>query len=1221
MAVILIVTTDAIQGLTVAAAGMPSSTIVSCGSNFGTDFKITFSEDANQWLSAVTDVTVGETSYTKGSTSYSVWKNTAFYVDASSNYILIGEGAVNDTADCVISAEGYTKLVLELNKSNYSVTIKESPGSEHTHSGGIATCQQKAVCTVCGEEYGELGDHTYENDKCTVCGLEKIDVPSVVADNSQSTYFILKVDGNDYVQGFSSISCNNEKLEETEYKIALNGTKYYRDKENNAICFDKMGGIPFKSGDIITIEHPGYKALRLKISVAAGEVSVKPVGQDVEQGDEYELHVRLVGYFESALVNQKGYDAISSASTNVTQNKNSDVSVEAALLTSGAEPTDDDWKLLNASGITIDTQNTKVNIDDSVGMAGVYSVYDSSVTLAGIPVKAGEYKISVTITDDQGRTATSNELTFKVYSGEENLEDQLILENCTQTADGKYMYDMEPWAIKNFNDTDNIVTVPIDIKAWYGSHTSGTYGELGYAISEGTDTTQTLIVPSNCNLTFVNMDILSSVRIVVEDGAALILRDSTVQGIIDVHKGGKFSMNYNEYGDTSEFLTGASINGQLILRDGATLENAKIYSNTNFIPNGTEVRKNTNPVVVAEGSVNISGQVFIRGDEAPTGTDSATDKSFAGQTGLLVQNGTLNITEGSVLAVYGGGYEATTSIGGAAVILDNAVITGQGKLIAVGGQGTFDNGGNAIEGNGTISVINAYLEGGNSYQPKEECTAGKAVTDSVILSGNTNRNLIDGKTIISESDNINTGTYWESITEIPDLSLYPVENNAPGEIPDKISVTSVALNKEVIELTKAGASESLTAVVLPENADNQNVTWDSDNTSVATVDTNGTITAVANGQAIITVTTEDGKFKASCTVTVNIPKPVHIHDKKLQEITAKDATCTEAGNKAYYICDSCGVWFSDENGIQVIEDHDSVIIPATGHTWKTEWSKDSKSHWHECVCGERKDVETHSGDTSCVVCGQKIAENKPENPTQNKKKIWKVTYKANTSAKVSGIPSDKTSYQDGKTVTVKGIPTRTSAFFAGWNTKADGSGKSYTKGKTFKITGNITLYAQWKTSYTTSTKLKYKVTGTKAVECIGTTDKKAKTIKIPKTITYKGITYKVTSVAKKAFYGNKKITSVSIGNNVKTIGNSAFFKCSNLKKITIGTGLTSIGQHVFCNTKKGCTITINSTKLKSVKTAINHGVKNMVVKVPKSKVNAYKKLFGKYSKTITVKAK
>lgn len=168
----------------------------------------------------------------------------------------------------------------------------------------------------------------------------------------------------------------------------------------------------------------------------------------------------------------------------------------------------------------------------------LYSRYNSSVTLAGVPTQAGEYSITVTITDDQGRTATSNALPFRVYSGQERLADQLTYANSTQTADGKYMYDMTPWKITAFNGGDEIVTVPRDIKAWYGSHTSGTYGELGYAVPQGTAPAQTLVVPAGCSLTLVNMYVLSSVRILVQNGGVLSLRDSVVQGVLEVQGGG-----------------------------------------------------------------------------------------------------------------------------------------------------------------------------------------------------------------------------------------------------------------------------------------------------------------------------------------------------------------------------------------------------------------------------------------------------------------------------------------------------------------------------------------------------------------------------------------------------------------------------------------------------------------------------------------------------------
>ena len=74
----------------------------------------------------------------------------------------------------------------------------------------------------------------------------------------------------------------------------------------------------------------------------------------------------------------------------------------------------------------------------------------SDLTLNGTPKDAGTYKISVSITDMQGRTAVSNTLPFRIYTGEETLADRLKVENFRQYESGLYAWDiMEPWAIKN----------------------------------------------------------------------------------------------------------------------------------------------------------------------------------------------------------------------------------------------------------------------------------------------------------------------------------------------------------------------------------------------------------------------------------------------------------------------------------------------------------------------------------------------------------------------------------------------------------------------------------------------------------------------------------------------------------------------------------------------------------------------------------------------------
>ena len=90
-----------------------------------------------------------------------------------------------------------------------------------------------------------------------------------------------------------------------------------------------------------------------------------------------------------------------------------------------------------------------------------------------------------------------------------------------------------------------------------------------------------------------------------------------------------------------------------------------------------------------------------------------------------------------------------------------------------------------------------------------------------------------------------------------------------------VPVTGVTLNKTSLEL-KVGGSETLTATVQPNDADNQAVTWSSNPTSIATVDGNGKVTAVAEGSATITVTTVDGNKTATCSVTVTSGPPVPV---------------------------------------------------------------------------------------------------------------------------------------------------------------------------------------------------------------------------------------------------------------------------------------------------------------------------------------------------------
>ena len=64
-------------------------------------------------------------------------------------------------------------------------------------------------------------------------------------------------------------------------------------------------------------------------------------------------------------------------------------------------------------------------------------------------------------------------------------------------------------------------------------------------------------------------------------------------------------------------------------------------------------------------------------------------------------------------------------------------------------------------------------------------------------------------------------------------------------------------------------TQALTATVAPATATNQNVTWSSSDTDVATVDDDGVVTGVSAGTATITATTVDGGFTDTCSVTVS----------------------------------------------------------------------------------------------------------------------------------------------------------------------------------------------------------------------------------------------------------------------------------------------------------------------------------------------------------------
>ena len=107
------------------------------------------------------------------------------------------------------------------------------------------------------------------------------------------------------------------------------------------------------------------------------------------------------------------------------------------------------------------------------------------------------------------------------------------------------------------------------------------------------------------------------------------------------------------------------------------------------------------------------------------------------------------------------------------------------------------------------------------------------------------------------------------------------------------------------------------------------------------------------------------------------------HTHTLTPVAAKEATCTEAGNIAYWFCDDCDKYFSDAEAENEITQAQTVIS-ALGHKWSALWTGGAQGHWHECdVCHEADSVVAHADantDGVCDVCGYTISAEDPDDP-------------------------------------------------------------------------------------------------------------------------------------------------------------------------------------------------------------------------------------------------
>lgn len=341
------------------------------------------------------------------------------------------------------------------------------------------------------------------------------------------------------------------------------------------------------------------------------------------------------------------------------------------------------------------------------------------------------------------------------------------------------------------------------------------------------------------------------------DGSTLTLRGATIK------------KELNGYDESLFYITGAAIG---VFNQSGDANLTITLEGTNAIEGVSYgIRVYAPSIGSANLTITGSGTLYVNSNQDPIYVISSNGNAALGIKnakvtatssfgfGVTVQSGSSETSSAS-LTVDGGSLTATA---------DSRNVSG--IRLRLGTSGTSDDTPTVTVSNNAIVRANGSAGGitSNSSTGVQYGTGGEE-TGGIIWNGA--EGTVYGEVELQEDLEIGEG---ESLTIPGGASLNTngkltvdggtLTGDVIGDVIYK--VTGVSLNKNTTTI-KVGGTETLTAMVEPANATNKAVTWSSDNISVATVDANGLVTAVAEGSATITVTTEDGNKTATCTVIV-----------------------------------------------------------------------------------------------------------------------------------------------------------------------------------------------------------------------------------------------------------------------------------------------------------------------------------------------------------------
>ena len=358
-----------------------------------------------------------------------------------------------------------------------------------------------------------------------------------------------------------------------------------------------------------------------------------------------------------------------------------------------------------------------------------------------------------------------------------------------------------------------------------------------------------------------------------------------------------------------------------------------------------------------------------------------------------------------------------------------------------------------------------------------------------------------------------------------------------------VNVTEVTLDKTELTLTE-GETETLTATVRPDNADNRKVTWSSDKTEVATVDGAGRVTAVKAGEAVVTVTTEDGGKTATCKVTVKA-KVIGVTEVTLDrtELTLTEGetetlTATVRPDNA----DNRKVtWSSDKTEVATVDGAGRVTAVKAGEAVVTVTTEDG---------GKTATCKVTVKAKAVPVTGVEV------NP-------WAVTLSVRGTSKLSYTirPADATNQNvkwesdnpsvatvdsDGNVRAVSAGVAKVSAVTedGGFRSGCTVTVKEFSSG--FEVGG---LFYKTAKGYSMD-----------FVEVTGNPGggKYSGDVVVPGTVEYDGITYTVKGVGNRAFEGCDDLRKVTISEGIYKIGAYAFYYCGNLERVILPSTLENI---------------------------------------------------------------